>query len=71
MQQTLIVHDFFYDKAEPFSQLAGSAIDWIAAGSDFVLTSREIGDELAVSGFRDVRMVTLPALSSSLVIARA
>jgi hypothetical protein len=67
----LVVHDFLYDDPEPLGQLAGSAVDWIAAGSDFVLTSGELVEELAASGFHGARTVSPPTLSSGLVVARA
>lgn len=67
----LIVHDFFYGEPEPFGQLACTAVDWIAAGTDFVLTPREMADELAKSGFHEARTVAPTALSSSLVVARS
>jgi len=67
----LVVHDFLYDEPDPLSQLAGSAADWIATGSDFVLTSQELMEELAWSGFHEARTIAPSTLSSSLVVARA
>lgn len=66
----LIIHDFLYDDPNPFGPLAGSAVDWIAAGSDFVLTSQELTEELARSGFHEARIITPPSLASTIITAK-
>ncbi|MFK3979407.1 methyltransferase [Micromonospora sp. NPDC050397] len=66
----LLVHDFVYDDPRPGSALAASAVDWLATGAGFALTSDELRAELGEAGFEVDRTTSLPLAGTTLAIAR-
>ncbi|MFE0530378.1 methyltransferase [Micromonospora sp. SD19] len=66
----LLVHDFIYDDPGPGTALAASAVDWLAAGSGFALTTDELRTELSEAGFTVDRTAGLPLAGTTLAIAR-
>ena len=68
---SLVIHDFTYDvTADHEDNTVVSSIDWLAAGTGFVLSDAELAREITSAGFVIKRLISLLGTGSTMIVAK-